>query len=783
MGTGTGKQVISDLSDFPAKQDVGGATHAVKDWLDLLAPLASPTFTGSPTVPGYAPLASPAFTGAPTGDFSAGSILPSGSSTARTLAAHLSGWINTTTATLAADATEAAAQGIGLLVARPVTITTAINLGAVPVRREGGGKFVVNTGGSLTGTGPLEAGLSLLFDTSGGGTVTFAWKVDVVYPQWWGALSDESHDDTTAVQAAFDAATSMAATWGSATVRTPPGINGKGYLITNTVILHPGASLDMAGGHFLYSGTFDRAALQIGDLTADTYAKEFRRIHVESAAGNTFTNEAYVGVKFERLVRSKVHIAKAGNFTISAQLWGTQVAYNTFFVGDLLNALVHLDVNCGEISSFINENVFIGGRYGNDSSYPAAVNSYGIRFTAASGAYHTNNNNVFLKPCFELTDGNVGVERIPWYINGAGIYNTIENARAENGRGPVLKCVGTTSGAPAYGNRMSLGYGAGPNLVQAPTNIGAWAYANVVTSSSVLAPNVGPSWDSGDLQSKAFGITSNTIAVKGLFTQLSSSTVSGYANFGEILFDSVSVTVSQGFGVYVDTSVFKQLVVQTHTKNGRGGRIGVVCYSSAGAILDNTGPNAPYAAGPGVGGTAAFGYIYRTGSDGANRITFSLGADVAYVKVIISGGSNPINLTRIQIGVPDITFGATGLRVWTGLGQDANSVFCSAKPDTYLGGGFAARGFPCLNGSAASGAPASWTATTAGWNAAAWVASTAYVVDQVRANGGNVYVVRVAGTAAGSGGPTGTGTGIVDGGVTWDYVGPAAVFATSPNLL
>lgn len=37
-------------------------------------------------------------------------------------------------------------------------------------------------------------------------------------------------------------------------------------------------------------------------------------------------------------------------------------------------------------------------------------------------------------------------------------------------------------------------------------------------------------------------------------------------------------------------------------------------------------------------------------------------------------------------------------------------------------------------------------------------------------NGGNMYVCTVSGTSAGAGGPTGTGSGIVDGTVTWDYV-------------
>ncbi len=51
-----------------------------------------------------------------------------------------------------------------------------------------------------------------------------------------------------------------------------------------------------------------------------------------------------------------------------------------------------------------------------------------------------------------------------------------------------------------------------------------------------------------------------------------------------------------------------------------------------------------------------------------------------------------------------------------------------------------------------------------------WQGSRAYAIgDQVH-NGGNVYRATAAGTAAASGGPSGTGASIVDGGVTWAFV-------------
>jgi hypothetical protein len=60
--------------------------------------------------------------------------------------------------------------------------------------------------------------------------------------------------------------------------------------------------------------------------------------------------------------------------------------------------------------------------------------------------------------------------------------------------------------------------------------------------------------------------------------------------------------------------------------------------------------------------------------------------------------------------------------------------------------------------------------------AAAWLPTTAYSATNLVINGGLVYTCTVGGTSASSGGPTGTGSGITDGTVTWNFLGTA--FAT-----
>lgn len=64
--------------------------------------------------------------------------------------------------------------------------------------------------------------------------------------------------------------------------------------------------------------------------------------------------------------------------------------------------------------------------------------------------------------------------------------------------------------------------------------------------------------------------------------------------------------------------------------------------------------------------------------------------------------------------------------------------------------------------------------------AATWQASTAYVVGDRVVNGANQYRCTTAGTSASSGGPTGTGTGITDGGAVWAFEGAAEITVTPP---
>jgi hypothetical protein len=69
------------------------------------------------------------------------------------------------------------------------------------------------------------------------------------------------------------------------------------------------------------------------------------------------------------------------------------------------------------------------------------------------------------------------------------------------------------------------------------------------------------------------------------------------------------------------------------------------------------------------------------------------------------------------------------------------------------------------------------TTTTADYTVGSvWIAANVTAVGQYCTNGGNTYQCTAAGTSAASGGPTGTGSSITDGTVTWKYIGSGQLF-------
>ncbi len=142
----------------------------------------------------------------------------------------------------------------------------------------------------------------------------------------------------------------------------------------------------------------------------------------------------------------------------------------------------------------------------------------------------------------------------------------------------------------------------------------------------------------------------------------------------------------------------------------------------------------------------------------------NIGYDRADAAVIYFGG-NTLTVQGVGLENGNTGYAARLITAGQGIKTFLTGAYVAATPPTddyilRLGGG--ANVTACdLGGNSRS--PSSYIA---------WAPNSAVLVGQERKNDSpaKVYVCTVSGTTAGSGGPTGTGMGIVDGSAHWDYV-------------
>lgn len=146
-------------------------------------------------------------------------------------------------------------------------------------------------------------------------------------------------------------------------------------------------------------------------------------------------------------------------------------------------------------------------------------------------------------------------------------------------------------------------------------------------------------------------------------------------------------------------------------------------------------------------------------------------------------------------GSTDKLFATTSSGIWD---VTSSSAAPSRSVDFPLTGGDAGVGIECIMATLAgrflfladeenglyryTESSASWEKMAAGV-AAVWATNTSVAVGTRVVNGGNIYVATVAGvTHASSSGPSGTGTGIADNTVTWDYVSASVSGVIGPSI-
>lgn len=226
----------------------------------------------------------------------------------------------------------------------------------------------------------------------------------------FGATGDGVTDDGPALAAA------MAAAAASGRVL----VIGEGTFRTNQpLILGGGAAGLIMHGTILYAGPDGATALTLGDGAAvRNAAKRYEGLRVLRATLSDWENEADIGLLLRNLDASQVEIRQVEGFTIGIRTQGVERGFedSTLVLGRIVNNRIGLDVRAETAGAWNTSVRYYGGHFAIGSAVHPDKDRFGVRLSAAPGAYVAHNRHLFDGPGFELQAKDRPISGIPFLV-------------------------------------------------------------------------------------------------------------------------------------------------------------------------------------------------------------------------------------------------------------------------------------------------------------------------------------------------------------------------------
>lgn len=283
----------------------------------------------------------------------------------------------------------------------------------------------------------------------------------------FGAVGDGAADDGPALQAAMNAA---AASGKHLEI-------GEGTFRTAMPLALPGAAAGLTmRGAILYAGPGGRAALTLGDGgTARNAAKLYEGLRVLRAIQSDWNDENDIGIVARNLDASFVELRQVEGFTIGLRTLGDERGFEdtTLVLGRIVNNMIGLDIRAATAGAWNTSVRYYGGHFAQASALHPDRNRFGVRFSAAPGAYSGHNRHVFHGPGFELQARDRPIAGIPFLCEVAS-RAVIANAIRMEGCSPSVAL--HTGGAQDHVYEVawaSQGYGVGIDYAPTATRVGS----------------------------------------------------------------------------------------------------------------------------------------------------------------------------------------------------------------------------------------------------------------------------------------------------------------------
>lgn len=715
------------------------------------------------------------------------------------------------------------------------------------------------------GTGVVNSG-TIFYGPGGSGRINLISDSYVVNVMQFGARGDSVTNDTTAIMRAVNYAGNLGLVYRRPLLYFPPG---RRYVVSKLDI--PSfIDVEMTGAVLLSASTeYDKPILSIGSSADGSYTAnlggKFTGLNVQyngAPSGHGYpesSNNDYYGVRIINALQCTIEVLEVNNFYGGVQLLSSGIsgwapcAHNTVTIGSIYGCKVGLDLQ-SRVSGYTNENLILNGNFSPGSILTNYGSTYGVRFST-DGVYHGQNNNVFMKPCFQLgstkldwsaglsiglnyrvyyngneylatntgttgatppthtagtvSDGTINWQyigsyrRSPVYHKDAGDLNRFIGSRWETSIGSFAVISGAVEGSNVYeyeyyndiidGNATrqiedieyassAQMFSAGSFMLQgkdivAPQSVGInnLHYRAVAGASGWTIAGMGflhywtnafRTYTSGELR----------LCRDSLYINSYGASMSGFFAVQPADLPYCIVDVQQNHRFRLDRSVGGGL------SGNRPGRVYLapLTDSYSRADFETAGVvNKPVL----LATDAAIGIfsgsdIMRTSNDTAVNLSVVAHQSIPYVLVgFYDTQLEGFNVSKLMESYPYFRS--------NNIGVSCKDILFGDTQRSSVGvprwGFFGRCGEIISNHAVTTGNIAFWIVTTPGILAPTFNSGASVIKGELRQNSGNVYAVNSAGTA-GNSPPTGTGSGISDGTLTWDYIAPTAVLTAGPVL-
>ncbi|WP_137179451.1 phage tail fiber protein [Roseomonas sp. AR75] len=224
----------------------------------------------------------------------------------------------------------------------------------------------------------------------------------------FGATGNGVTDDGPALQAAMNAAAAAGKTL----------LIGEGSHRTTQPLTLPGAAAGLImRGAIVYAGPADQAALTIGDGgIARNANKILTGLTVLRASVGAWADESEIGIVLRNLDASVVEIREVNGFTIGVRTVGDGRGFEdtTLYLGRIVNNGIGLDIHTLTAGAWNTSVRYYGGHFAIGSTVNTTKDRFGIRLSAAPGAYVAHNRHLFDGPNFELQAEDKPISGIPF---------------------------------------------------------------------------------------------------------------------------------------------------------------------------------------------------------------------------------------------------------------------------------------------------------------------------------------------------------------------------------